>query len=61
MEIDPSQYSKLYDLCDDITLKDSFIFDLPSNENKILKSFVMLDESFVKSLSLGGVLKSFER
>ena len=52
-------------------MKESFIFDLPTNPEKEVSSAVILDETIVKSLSLGnhlvlnnyegGILKSFER
>jgi len=52
-------------------MKESFIFDLPTNPEMEVSSAVILDETIVKSLSLGnhlvlnnyegGILKSFER
>lgn len=43
-------------------MKTSFIYDIPTNvsNEESVKSVVLFDETFIKSLSLGGILKKFE-
>jgi hypothetical protein len=56
------EYANNFDLCDDVTLKDSFIFDLPElSQGQAIRSVVLLEEGFVKSLSLGGILKQLAK